>query len=311
MLKRLGRWTRGDSSSSMITHVADVCERAANGDLEARLTGLPSDGETGRLCRAINHLLDVADAYVRESAAAMEHANHGEFYRPILLLGLPGAYRHGAVVINRGALQMRDRTEDVARAQSKQTRMVEEVARTTETVASACSELSATTDQISTKTSQAACLTRRSVVEATSAAELVVSQQRSAESIQSVVTLISEIARQTNLLAINAAIEAAHAGTVGAGFAVVANEVKVLSQNTEGAVEQIRNQVEAMQDLSRKMSDAVMGIANLVREIDRTTEAVSSSVREQIEATRCIAEQVSCVTQSIQEIASRTDTVAP
>ena len=51
--------------------VIDVCERASQGDFEARLSAVEGDERIQRLCRAINHLLDVSDAYVRESAAAM------------------------------------------------------------------------------------------------------------------------------------------------------------------------------------------------------------------------------------------------
>lgn len=304
ILTRIVEWGRGGAGAGCLEQIASVCEQAAQGDLEARLVGFSDEGELGRLTRAINRLLDVADSYVRESGAAMEHANRGEFHRPILLRGLPGAYRNGALVINRAARQMKARAEQIAAAEAQQDRMVQEVARTTQAVAAACEQLSATGNAISEQTAQATDLTRRSVAESVAASELVARQVKSAEAIQSIVQLISEIARQTNLLALNASIEAAHAGSEGAGFAVVANEVKMLSRNTANAVEDIRTQVEQLQDLSRKMSEGVIGITGSVRQIDVTTSAVSNSVREQMQATRSIAEQISAVTTSIHEIAS-------
>src|SRR5690349_23081976 len=98
-----------------LDQVADICERAAHGDLEARINGLAADPTAlGRLARAINHLLDIADSYVRESAAAMDHCSRGQFHRPILLRGLPGSYRDSAVVINRAALQMKQSADQIA-----------------------------------------------------------------------------------------------------------------------------------------------------------------------------------------------------
>ncbi len=299
-------WWRG-SPTAELSQIADICEQAAHGDLEARLIGLAHhDGDLGRLCRALNHLLDVADAYVRETGAAMDHANRGQFHRPILLRGLPGAYRHGATVINRAACQMKGRAEEIAEAQAQRDRLVGEVAHSAQTVAAACEELSSTTSEISNQTGHASALTQRGVTEVVAATDLVALQHKSAEQIHSIVKLINEIAQQTNLLALNAAIEAALAGPAGLGFAVVADEVKKLSHNTASAVGEIRDQVDALQKVSQSMTQAMTGIASLVQQINQTTGAVSFSIREQMQATRSISEQMTAVTVSFQQIAPST-----
>ena len=94
-----------DDSAHWLASVADICERAATGDLEARITGLAGSGDFSRLCSAINHMLDVADSYVRESSAVMDYCSRGQYHRPILLRGLPGSYRDGAEIINGAALK--------------------------------------------------------------------------------------------------------------------------------------------------------------------------------------------------------------
>ncbi|HEY4635472.1 MAG TPA: chemotaxis protein, partial [Rhodospirillales bacterium] len=78
----------------------DVCVRAAKGDFEVRITDLRDGGDIGALQHGINNMLDIADAFVRESGAAMEYVSRGKYFRKIMLRGLPGAFRHSAEVVN-------------------------------------------------------------------------------------------------------------------------------------------------------------------------------------------------------------------
>lgn len=302
------RW-RSWFKDETLTAIAQICERAAAGDLEARLTNLPVDAESGRVGRAINHLLDITDAYVRESRAAMDYCNRGQFHRPILLRGLPGTYRDAALTINSAALQMKERNEEIGRFQIERERMVHEVADTTQSVAAACEEVSATSGEISSQTERAVQLTKESVSQSDAANRLVTALQQSAGEIQSIVTLIREIALQTNLLALNAAIEAAHAGQIGGGFAVVANEVKQLSVSTASAVDRIGGQVASIHQVSQDLTQAVARITHSMRQIDDNTGAIFGAVREQVQATQNIAEQLASVSESMRQmIPTHTDT---
>jgi methyl-accepting chemotaxis protein len=83
-----------------ISRAADVCERAAAGDLEPRLLLIPTEGELRRLTVNINHLLDMTDAFVRESSASLTAAAEGRFHRRIILRGMLGAFRQASDTTN-------------------------------------------------------------------------------------------------------------------------------------------------------------------------------------------------------------------
>ncbi|WP_396202787.1 methyl-accepting chemotaxis protein [Gemmatimonas sp.] len=83
-----------------------VALQAASGNLEPRAMGIDPTGPLGELAQAVNHLLDLSDAFVRESTASLQHASDGKFYRRVLTRGLLGTYRNAATVINTANDQM-------------------------------------------------------------------------------------------------------------------------------------------------------------------------------------------------------------
>ena len=83
-----------------------VAQQAASGNLEPRAMGIDPTGPLGELAQAVNHLLDLSDAFVRESTASLQHASDGKFYRRVLTRGLLGTYRNAATVINTANDQM-------------------------------------------------------------------------------------------------------------------------------------------------------------------------------------------------------------
>ncbi|WP_454440403.1 methyl-accepting chemotaxis protein [Vibrio bathopelagicus] len=210
-------------------------------------------------------------------------------------------------------------------------------------IATATEELSATVNEVAAKTQQTASSAKQvdeqsqeglSIVqhsyqsieilasEINGLAEKITHLHESSNNINSVIDVIKSVAEQTNLLALNAAIEAARAGEQGRGFAVVADEVRTLAQRTQQSTLEIEGFISSLQsdvqtafnviDNSKKMSSkavedsreveqTLQGISNAVSEIFSMTEQIATATEEQAVVTQDIAQNVMAVEQKSTE----------
>ncbi|MBF0173200.1 MAG: HAMP domain-containing protein [Magnetococcales bacterium] len=127
----------------------------------------------------------------------------------------------------------------------------------------------------------------------------------SATSIGNVVDVINNIAEQTNMLALNASIEAAGAGSAGAGFAVVADEVKVLAQQTAKATEMISERIQEIQDISRENGRAFAAVITSINRIHNGNQTIAQAVKLQSSRLEDIAQSLSGVTHASSEVQHR------
>lgn len=114
----------------------------------------------------------------------------------------------------------------------------------------------------------------------------------SSEKISEVIGFISEIANRTNLLSLNASIEAARAGDAGRGFSIVAEEVKKLAAQTGKATDSISEQVQGVQDAIKRSVGSIENISATVTQINQSNIMVAAAVEEQTNSTKEIANSV-------------------
>jgi methyl-accepting chemotaxis protein len=122
--------------------------------------------------------------------------------------------------------------------------------------------------------------------------------------------VITSIAEQTNLLALNATIEAARAGEAGKGFAVVASEVKDLSQETARATDDISKRIETIQSDTSAAVAAIDEISQVIARINDIQTSIAAAVEEQTATTNEMARNISEVLTGSRDIAESIVAVA-
>ncbi len=201
------------------------------------------------------------------------------------------------------AAQMTAASNNTAHASQIVASAATEADSNVQTVAAATEELSASSSEIARQISSVAEKSTRASGEAARTNQQVGELNTLADSIGEVVGAIKGIAEQTNLLALNATIEAARAGEAGKGFAVVADEVKKLATETASKTIQIDERVGKIQSAIRATVEAVGRIINDVSDIDHSTATVASAVEEQNAATAEIGRNVSEASTGTQQVA--------
>ena len=178
----------------------------------------------------------------------------------------------------------------------------EQASHSVATVAAATEEMTHTIAEVSSQVASSTTIARRAVERARRTDEIVASLTGDARRIGEVVSIIQGIAEQTNLLALNATIEAARAGEAGRGFAVVASEVKALANQTAGATDEIAQQIASIQSVTGEAVDAIREIQDIINEVSTLSASVATAVEEQASTTLEISRNTQQAAQGTHEV---------
>jgi len=109
----------GTRHKQALREIEAVCARAAQGDMSGRILHLKKYGELAPTLASVNRMLDLTDAYIRESGASLAHAADGKYYRPFLPTGMVGNFHQGASTINRARETMKVNADETGRLQAE------------------------------------------------------------------------------------------------------------------------------------------------------------------------------------------------
>jgi methyl-accepting chemotaxis protein len=223
-----------------------------------------------------------------------------------------GSMSQSSAQLSAVSLQMSAAAEETSVQAASVSAGAEQVSMSVQSVSAASEQLGSSVHEIARSTSDAARVANSAVQLADRAGETVNRLGVNSTEIGDVVKVITAIAEQTNLLALNATIEAARAGEAGKGFAVVASEVEDLARKTATSSDEIARKIASMQVSIEQAVGAIAEITTIIGQIDDFQTVIAASVEEQAattnEISRSVTEAAAATTEIARNIAGVADT---
>ncbi|MBI5320515.1 HAMP domain-containing methyl-accepting chemotaxis protein [Bradyrhizobium sp.] len=298
--------------SGPMTAMCRAMRELAGGNFDVVLPGLGRRDELGEMAGAVEEFKVQAVAKAERDAATQEAQNKASAAaRRQELIRFADEFETavGSIVANvsSSAAQLESAAGTLTRTAETTQSLSSQVAESSgqassdmQSVAAATEQLSASVNEIGRRVRESNDIAVAAVRQAEETDNRIGKLSRAAQEIGDVVKLITAIAEQTNLLALNATIEAARAGEAGRGFAVVASEVKSLASQTARATDEISNHISGMQGATQESVTAIKEIGGTIGKISEIASTIASAVEEQGSATQEIA-------RSVQNVARGTE----
>jgi len=279
-------------------HVVQSISSMTKGDMTGKLN-YASKSEFGKLCTDLNKLRLKFSEVLSQMAKTSQR-----------LKGATDANEAITEDTTSAIETQNEKTSSIAQAMEEMTSTVEQIAQYANLTLDVVNKVNDLTDTGSQIIDNNIDATNSLSERLTDASEAVHSVSLMGNDIRNIVNVISEVADQTNLLAINAAIEAARAGQYGRGFAVVADEVRNLAEKTSSATTEVANVIEKLQE---KMNNTVKTVKVCLDEIVNTREKsqkAKDSISEISVAVDDITERSHKIVESTSQQKKATDMMA-
>ena len=281
-------WYITSSVVRPLIRAVDVSNSIANGDLTVKIES-DSNDETGQLLNSMKNMvanLKKLIADIKETSSNMASASE--------------QLSASSEEMSKGVVSQSDRSTQIASAAHEMSQTVVEIARNASSIAVSASGTANIAKEGEHIVDKSVSEVKDIAATVSESSKVMVSLGERSRQIGDIIRVISEIADQTNLLALNAAIEAARAGEQGKGFAVVADEVRKLAERTAKATSEIGSMIGAIQEEVQKS----------VTSMDEVSKMVGTGVEfstQTGEALHKIVSSVSELQMMVQQIASATE----
>ncbi|WP_415897847.1 methyl-accepting chemotaxis protein [Neptuniibacter sp. QD72_48] len=293
------------SITQPLSHMTKVMENVAKGKLMARID-IKNQDELGDVSKAINHTLDIQQQLIQKLTNSSHH-----------ILSSAEQMASTTEQTSAGVKQQHGETQLLATAMQEMSATAQDVANNAQQTAEITVQAESTArlgDEIVRTTISAI---NDLAAQVQSQADVITKLEQDTLQVESILSVIRDISDQTNLLALNAAIEAARAGEQGRGFAVVADEVRVLAKRTSESTDQI-------QSLNDRLKNACQGAVSMMSNshseaqncIDRAASAgehlndIVLNVQQIMEMNSAVAEVVQQQSQVAEEMSNNLNNIS-
>jgi methyl-accepting chemotaxis protein len=268
-----------------------VAQRISEGDLTARIEAVGTD-ETGQLMGALKNMVSKLQNIIGEVKTAAKN-----------IASSSRELKENAELMSKGAGEQASRATQVATASEEMSQTVLDIAKNTSSIETSAIDTTKLAKDGEIVVNRSVDKVKSIAQTIDQSAQLVKSLGERSNQIGEIVNVINDIADQTNLLALNAAIEAARAGEQGRGFAVVADEVRKLAERTGNSTSEIGDMVKSIQN---EVHQVVVSMENITKEVKAGVDLSTQAG----DVLRSIVESADKLHLMVQQIASATEEMA-
>jgi len=275
-----------------------LADRLASGELNVEVMVGRSD-EVGKLIASMKNIVDkwrILISQVKSSATSVASASH--------------ELSSGAEQLSKGSAEQVQRTVQVSTASEEMSQASLDIAKNANNISDSAKEMLHTAENGSNIVSKSVNEVEEIAKIVNRSSELAKDLGNQSEKVGAIVLVVNDIADQTNLLALNATIEAARAGEAGRGFAVVADEVKKLAQRTSNSTQEIAEMINAIKSGVDKVVDSMDEVFGSVKKGVEFSVEAGAALTAIVRSASSLQSMVQQIAAAIEEMNSTTDEIA-